>query len=65
VQRRPEGRIRAGDVEHDVTFGHPTDIDQHAIDAAYRSKYGSYGRSYLDPMVAPGARATTLRLNSA
>jgi len=39
--------------------------DEDAIDAAYRGKYGRYGRSYLDPMLAPTARATTLRLNAA
>jgi hypothetical protein len=65
VQRRQEGRIRAGGVERDVTFEHPTGADEDAIDAVYRSKYGRYGRSYLDPMLAPGARATTLRLNPA
>jgi hypothetical protein len=65
VQRRPEGRVRAGGVERDVTFAHPADVDEDAIDAAYRSKYARYGRSYLDPMLAPGARATTLRLSAA
>jgi hypothetical protein len=65
VQRRPEGRIRTGGAEYDVTLGPPADVDEDAIDVAYRSKYGRYGRSYLDPMLAPGARATTLRLNVA
>jgi hypothetical protein len=65
VQRRPEGRIRVDGVERDTTFEHPADVDQNAIDAAYRSKYGRYGRSYLDPMLAPGGRGTTLRLNPA
>ena len=64
VQRRPEGRLRLGGAEYEATFEHPADIDQDAIDAAYRTKYGRYGRSYLDPMLAPGARATTLRLNA-
>lgn len=65
VQRRPEGRIRAGGAEYDVTFQRPTSVDEDAIDAAYRAKYGRYGPSYLGPMVAPGARATTLALNRA
>ena len=64
VQRRPEGRVRGG-VEHDATFEHPADADEDAIDAAYRSKYARYGPSYLDPMLAPGARGTTLRLSAA
>ena len=65
VQRRPEGRIRAGGVELDATFEHPTDVDEDAVDAAYHTKYGRYGGSYVDPMVAPKARATTLRVNAA
>lgn len=65
VQRRPQGRIRAGGADYDVAFEHPTDTDEDAIDAAYRSKYGRYGASYVDPMVAAGARATTVRLNAA
>lgn len=65
AQRRPEGRIRAGGAEYDAAFQRPTGVDEDAIDAAYRTKYGRYGASYLDPMLAPGARATTLRLNPA
>ena len=33
------------------------------IDAAYRTKYERYGTSAVDPMVAPAAVSTTLRLN--
>ena len=58
-----EGRIRAGGVEKDVMFTPETDPainDQ--IDAVYRTKYGSYSAEYLDPMVAPPARATTIKL---
>jgi hypothetical protein len=65
VLRRPEGRIRAGGVEHAATFEHPADADEDVVDAAYRSKYGRYGPTYVDPMVAPDARATTLRLSAA
>ena len=32
-----------------------------AVDAALREKYGRY-TGYVEPMVAPQARATTLRL---
>lgn len=32
-----------------------------AVDAAYQDKYGSYS-SHLSPMIAPQARATTLKL---
>jgi hypothetical protein len=64
TQRRPDGRIRAGGVDHEATFEHAKDVDEDAVDAAYRSKYGRYGPTYLDPMLAPGARETTLRLNA-
>jgi hypothetical protein len=32
------------------------------IDAAYRTKYRRYGARYIDPMVAPEARAATIKL---
>ena len=62
TQVRREGRIKAGGVERDVAF---EDVD-HAlddqIDAAYRSKYRRYGAQYVDLVVAPEARTTTLKL---
>ena len=52
------------DADHiDVTFVDEADPgvnDQ--IDAAYRAKYRRFGASYVDPMVADGARAATLKL---
>jgi hypothetical protein len=65
VQRRPVGRIRAGGTERDASFERVTDIDEGAVDAAYRAKYGRYGGPYVEPMVASAARATTLRINAA
>ena len=60
---RHEGRIRAGGVEKDVTFAEETDPGMNdQIDAAYRTKYRRYGARYIDPMVAPEARATTIKL---
>ena len=35
------------------------------IDAAYRTKYGSYSAEYVDPMVAAPARATTIKIRAA
>jgi Uncharacterized protein conserved in bacteria (DUF2255) len=32
------------------------------IDAEYRQKYRQHGARYVDPMVAPTARATTIKL---
>ena len=58
-----EGRILAGGVEKDVNFmeeGDPALNDQ--IDAAYRFKYRQYDAQYVDPMVEPEARATTIKL---
>jgi hypothetical protein len=60
--QRPEGRIRAGGIERDVSFEQPDDTVQSAIDDAYRAKYARYGDTYLQPMLATQATATTLRL---
>jgi hypothetical protein len=63
AQVRHEGRIRAGGVEKDVTFLEETDPgvnDQ--IDASYRTKYRRYAARFVNPMVAPEARATTIKL---
>jgi hypothetical protein len=63
AQVRHEGRIRAGGVEKDVTFVEKTDPginDQ--IDAAYGAKYRRYGARFVNPMVAPEARAATIQL---
>jgi hypothetical protein len=63
AQARHEGRIRAGGIEKDVNLVEETDShinDQ--IDAAYRTKYRRHGALYVDAMVAPEARATTLKL---
>ena len=32
------------------------------IDGAYRAKYRRYSGTYVDPVVAPEARATTIKL---
>jgi hypothetical protein len=61
AQRTHEGRISAGGVEKDVRFVDPgADVDD-AVDAAYRAKYGRYA-AYVEPMLAPPARAMTLKL---
>jgi len=61
AQVRHEGRIRAGGVEKDVTLVEDPGIDDQ-IDAAYRTKYRRYSTQYVNPMVAPEARAATLKL---
>src|SRR5215472_5288046 len=60
--RRPEGRVRAAEIERGVNFEPAADDQQDAIDHAYRDKYERYSASYVDPMVAPAARSATLRL---
>lgn len=58
-------RVRVPGVEVDVAVEDlgegPPDL-RAAVDAAYRAKYGRYGRSSLDTMVADVAAASTLRL---
>jgi hypothetical protein len=55
-----EGHISAGGVEKDVALVADHDADD-AIDAAYRDKYRRHA-DYVPPMIAPTARATTLKL---
>jgi hypothetical protein len=64
TQRRPEGRIVAGGVTKDVTFVDASSDEalNNKIDAAYQSKYRRYSATFVDPMIAPQARATTLKL---
>lgn len=64
TQLRHEGRISAGGVTSDVTCVDVSDDEalNNEIDAAYQSKYRRYSATYVDPMIAPQARATTLKL---
>jgi hypothetical protein len=62
ASERREGRIQAGGVNKDVTFADADHGLDDQIDAAYRTKYRGYGGTYVDPMVAPEARTTTIRL---
>ena len=55
-----QAHISAGGVDKDVTLSEAGD-DNDAVDAAYRTKYGRHS-GYVEPMVGPEARATTLRL---
>ena len=62
TQERHEGRIRAGGVQHDVTFVDADhDIDEQ-VDAAYRAKYRRYAGSILNSVLTPEARSTTTKL---
>ena len=60
---RHQGHIRSGGVDKDVTFVEETNADINAqIDDAYRIKYRQYDAQYVDPMVAPQAKAATIKL---
>src|SRR5262249_9050378 len=60
---RHEGHIRAGGVDRDVPFVREADDGlNERVDAAYRTKSRRHGGRYVDDMVAPTARATTIKL---
>jgi hypothetical protein len=61
AQARHEARIRAGGVEKGVSLVE-TDAANDAIDAAYHAKYDRRYPSIVPRIVAPEARAATLKL---
>lgn len=64
TQLRHEGRISGGGVTKNVTFVDVSDDEarNNEIDVAYQSKYRKYSAAYVDPIIAPQARTTTLKL---
>lgn len=64
TQRRPDGRISANGVTKHVELVDASNDEalNHEVDVAYRAKYQRYSATYVDPMLAPQARATTLKL---
>jgi hypothetical protein len=62
TRARHEGRIEAGGIEKDVAFADADPALNDQIDAAYRAKYRRYGAQYLDAMITPEARSTTIKL---
>jgi len=61
AQKRHEAHIRAGGVEKDVELIETEDAND-AVDAAYRQKYGRRYPTIVPSIVAPDARAATLKL---
>lgn len=61
AQARHQAHIRAGGVDNDVTLGETDDVGDE-VDAAYRAKYGRRYPSIVPAIVAPDARAATLKL---
>ncbi|GAA1769398.1 DUF2255 family protein [Luedemannella helvata] len=63
TRARAEGIIEIDDTIRDVAFVDETDpATNDRIDAAYRVKYRSHGAQYVDAMVTPEVRATTIKL---
>ena len=56
------GRIRAGGLERDVTFGEPPPPVHADIDAAYHAKYDRYGPEIVGTVVGSRAHAVTIML---
>ena len=61
VRASQHARIRAAGIEKDVTLTAADPALSEHIDAAYQSKYGHYPQ-YVEPMLTPEVRATTLKL---
>jgi hypothetical protein len=61
AQTSGEGHISAGGVERDIAYVPAGEEVNDAVDDAYRQKYRRH-TSYIEPRIAPQARATTLRL---
>jgi hypothetical protein len=61
AQSQHEARIRAGGIEKDVSLVE-TDDTCEQIDAAYQTKYGPRYPTIVPSIVAPQARAATLKL---
>ena len=56
------GRIRAGGVERDVSFGQADAVAHATLDAAYHAKYDRYGPRFVEPVVGANAHRVTVRL---
>jgi hypothetical protein len=62
AQARAQAHIQAGGVDRDVHLVGTDESLNDQIDAAYRSKYTPVAPAYVEPMLSPQARATTLKL---
>jgi hypothetical protein len=59
---RNEGRIIAGGVEKDVTFENADAAMNDQIDEVYRTKYRRHGAQYVNSVITPEARSTTIKI---
>lgn len=62
VRARPEARIVVEGREIPIRLVDPAPGVDDAVDAAYRAKYQGLGGKYVEDMLSPDARATTLEL---
>jgi hypothetical protein len=62
AQVRREGRIIADGIERDVVFQDVDAATNDEIDVAYRNKYRRHGAQYVNSIVTPEARSTTIKL---
>jgi hypothetical protein len=61
AQTRHHARIRAGGIEKDVDLTETDEVND-TVDAAYQAKYGRRYPTIVPSIVAPQARAATLKL---
>jgi hypothetical protein len=62
TQLRHEGHIRSAGIDKNVRFVAADGAVDDAIDAVYRAKYRRYPAVYVEHVVSPDARATTIKL---
>nr|BFE57735.1 DUF2255 family protein [Dactylosporangium thailandense] len=64
TRARHQGHVHTDGIDRDVTLTDVPDSDpvNTRIDAAYRTKYRQYDATYVNMILAPAARATTLKL---
>jgi hypothetical protein len=57
-----EGHIIAGGVEKDVAFQDADAAINDQIDDVYRNKYRRHGAQYVNSVITPEARSTTIKI---
>lgn len=62
VSRQGSAHVRVAGFDRNVTAEPAGQSLRSRVDAAYRAKYASYGRSYVTAMTSETAADTTLRL---
>jgi hypothetical protein len=63
-RKRHEGRIRAGDMQPDVSLVETDNDLSNDIDGAYRTKYRRHVGPILDSVLTSDARSATLKLEA-